>query len=115
MFYRSLGSILGEVIPESNYNPVSDYWRPRTVDPDIVDSVQSSPTFHAIADYGRTSIGRRVTGKVVKPVVGLVAREMSKVTWLKYTTKGATRFIPIVGWGLLAYDLYNLGEDLELY
>jgi hypothetical protein len=40
---------------------------------------------------------------------------MSKVTWLKYTTKGASRFIPIVGWGLLAYDLYNLGEDLELY
>ena len=115
LFYRSLGSILGEVIPESNYNPVFDYWRPRTVDPDIVDSVQSSSTFHAIADYGRTRIGRRVTGKVVKPVVGLVAREMSKVTWLKYTTKGASRFIPIVGWGLLAYDLYNLGEDLELY
>jgi hypothetical protein len=40
---------------------------------------------------------------------------MSKVTWLKYTTKGVSRFIPIVGWGLLAYDLYNLGEDLDLY
>jgi hypothetical protein len=115
MFYRSLGSILGEVIPQSNYNPVSDYWRPRTVDPDIVDSVQSSSTFHAVADYGRTRIGRRVTGKVVKPVVGLVTREISKVTWLKYTTKGVSRFIPILGWGLLAYDLYNLGEDLELY
>jgi len=115
MIYRTLGSVLDEIVPGNDFNSLADYWRPRTVDPNIVDSVQSSSTFHALADYGRTRVGRRVTGKVVKPVIGLVAREMSKVTWLKYTTKGVTRFVPILGWGLLAYDLYNLGEDLELY
>lgn len=114
VLYRRLGQILGEVIPTSDYDSF-DYWRPRTVDPNLVDSVQSSSTFHAVADFTRTRIGRRVTGKVVKPVVGLVARQVSKVTWLKYTTKGVTRFIPILGWGLLVYDLYNLGEDLEFY
>jgi hypothetical protein len=114
VLYRRLGQILGEVIPTSDYDSF-DYWRPRTVDPNLVDSVQSSSTFHVVADFTRTRIGRRVTGKVVKPVVGLVARQVSKVTWLKYTTKGVTRFIPILGWGLLAYDLYNLGEDLEFY
>ncbi len=40
---------------------------------------------------------------------------VSRVTWVKYIAKGITRFIPIIGWGLLAYDLYNLGDDLEFY
>lgn len=114
MLYRTLGEIVGTFIPETQPGPHYS-WRPLTVDTDIVDSVQSSSTFHAVADYTRTRIGRRFVGKIVKPVIGLAAREVSKITWLKYTTKGVTRFIPVLGWGLLAYDLYNLGEDLELY
>lgn len=115
MFYRHLAHVFREVVPTTDRDPSQFHWRPLTVDTDVVDSVQSSPTFHAIADFGRTRIGRQVTGKLVKPVIGLVTREISKVTWLKYTTKGVSRFLPIIGWGLLAYDLYNLGEDLELY
>jgi hypothetical protein len=38
------------------------------------------------------------------------SRSFSRRLIAKGAAKVATRFIPIVGWGLFAYDLYNVGK-----
>ena len=69
---------------------------------------------HAFRDFIATRGERRFTAAVVTSGLSFAA-QASRVTWVKYTFKGMVRFIPIIGWGMLAYDLYNLGEDLDLY
>ena len=68
----------------------------------------------AFRDFAITRAGRHVTSTVVGASLGAMY-QVSKCRWLRYTIKGVTRFVPVIGWGLLAYDLYNLGEDLDLY
>lgn len=69
----------------------------------------------------RQFVGTRVkrsANRAVATTVATGALEYATgagITWLGYGARGALRFIPILGWGLLAYDLYNLGEDLEFY
>ncbi len=68
----------------------------------------------AVGVYFRTRVERRAASKIA--TVGVTAfSRASRVTWIKYFSKGIVRFIPIVGYGMLAYDLYNLGDDLDLY
>ena len=74
----------------------------------LKDEVQS------FRDFAVTRAGRQFTRAVVGSVA-YGAYHATKIKWIRYTVKGAVRFVPIVGWGLLAYDLYNLGEDLDLY
>lgn len=68
----------------------------------------------AFRNFAVTRVGRQFTRAIVGSVA-YGAFHATKIKWLRYTVKGAVRFVPIVGWGLLAYDLYNLGEDLDLY
>ncbi len=68
----------------------------------------------AFRDFALTRGGRTVTRTIgLSALSGIY--HATKVRWIRYTVKGAVRFIPVIGWGLLAYDLYNLGEDLDLY
>ncbi len=99
----------------SSYVPYY-YQDPISVDRELISAVAEnwSDEIEAFRDFAVTRIGRHVTRAVVG--ASLVALyQMSNIRWLRYTVKGVTRFIPIVGWGLLAYDLYNLGEDLDMY
>ena len=59
----------------------------------------------------------RVRRKVQSSVIGAAASALvsSPYRFVRFGAKGAVRMIPVVGWVLLAYDLYGLGEDLELY
>ncbi len=73
-----------------------------------------SDEIEAFRDFAVTRGGRTITRTIgLSALTGVY--HATKIRWIRYTVKGAVRFIPIVGWGLLAYDLYNLGEDLDLY
>ncbi len=66
-----------------------------------------------VADFLETRAGRRLRASVIG--AGASAFVSSPYRFVRFGAKGAVRMIPVVGWVLLAYDLYGLGEDLELY
>ncbi len=73
-----------------------------------------SDEIHAVGNFLATRAGRAITRTIgFSALTGVY--HATKIRWIRYTVKGVTRFIPVLGWGLLAYDLYNLGEDLDLY
>ena len=67
----------------------------------------------AVADFLETRAGRRIKSSVIG--AGASALVSSPYRFVRFGAKGSLRMIPVVGWVLLAYDLYGLGEDLELY
>jgi hypothetical protein len=91
-----------------------DYTKEGSMSTMFAEEAMGDPTFRAVADYVETRVVRRVTSKVA--TVGLGAfSAVSRVKWIKYVARGGVRFIPVIGYGMLAYDLYNLGEELEMY
>ncbi len=73
-----------------------------------------SDEVHAFRDFAVTRVGRHLTRFAIgSAAVGVY--HATQIKWIRYSIKGVARFAPVVGWGLLAYDLYNLGEDLDLY
>ena len=89
---------------------------PGTVQPRLQQSVvenwsDEAEIFH---EFMHTRAGRKLHAATALYGVRAFAA-VSRVSWIKLASKGIVRVIPIVGWGLLAYDLYNLGDDLELY
>ena len=93
-------------------------WLPRAhrstaLESAVVDNWSDEMT--AFRDFAATRVKRHITRFMVGSAgVGLLAT-FPQVKWLRYTVKGAARFAPVVGWGLLAYDLYHLGDDLDIY
>ncbi len=67
----------------------------------------------AFREFSETRAGRRIQSSVIG--AGASALVSSPYRFVRFGAKGAVRMIPYVGWVLLAYDLYGLGEDLELY
>ncbi len=70
------------------------------------------------AEAFRTFIGTRIGRHVTRAAVGAslgALYQATNIRWVRYSVKGVIRFVPVIGWGLLAYDLYNLGDDLDLY
>ena len=92
-------------------------WMPRAfTSPQLISSVQEnlSDEASAVGDFLAVRGQRRITAAGLS--FGLsVAYDLSRTRFFRYSIKGITRFVPVIGWGLLAYDLYNLGEDLDLY
>jgi len=76
-------------------------------------AVFESEEMAAVADFLETRVVRKVTGSVVG--VGLRALTSNPYRFVRFGAKGVLRFVPVVGWVMLAYDLYGLGDDLELY
>ncbi len=77
-------------------------------------AVQSrSEEIEAVADFLETRTGRKIQSRVIG--AGASALLSSPYRFVRFGAKGAVRMIPVVGWALLAYDLYGLGEDLEFY
>lgn len=99
------------------FDQVSRPWEPRGFrSPKLEAAVVEnwSDEIEAFRNFAVTRAGRQFTRAIVGSVA-YGAYHATKIKWLRYTVKGAVRFVPIVGWGLLAYDLYNLGEDLDFY
>ena len=67
----------------------------------------------AVGDFLETRAGRKIQSSIIG--AGASAFVSSPYRFVRFGAKGAVRMIPVVGWVLLAYDLYGLGEDLELY
>ncbi len=92
-------------------------WMPRAYSaPELTTAVQEnwSDEATAVGDFLAVRGQRRITAAGLS--FGLsVAYDLSRTRFLRYSIKGITRFVPLIGWGFLAYDLYNLGEDLDLY
>ena len=72
-----------------------------------------SEEIEAVADFLETRAGRRIQRSVIG--AGASALVSTPYRFVRYGAKGALRMIPVLGWVLLAYDLYGLGEDLEMY
>ena len=72
-----------------------------------------SEEIEAVADFLETRAGRKIQRSVIG--AGASALVSSPYRFVRFGAKGALRMIPVVGWVLLAYDLYGLGEDLEMY
>ncbi len=68
----------------------------------------------AFRTFAITRVGRHFT-RFTLGSVGVGIYQATNVKWIRYTIKGIARFAPVIGWGLLAYDLYHLGEDLDIY
>ncbi len=102
-------------VPASPFIPYY-YQDPISVDRKLIHAVSENWTdeVQAFRDFVITRVERHVTRAAVGASLGTVYHA-SNIRWLRYTIKGVTRFVPVIGWGLLAYDLYNLGEDLDLY
>ncbi len=109
---------LGSSAPRRKVSPYVPYYYqdPISVDRKLISAVAEnwSDEIAAFRDFAVTRGERRFTAAVVSSGLSL-ASQASRVTWVRYAFKGMVRFIPIIGWGMLAYDLYNLGEDLDLY
>ncbi len=68
---------------------------------------------HPISDFVETRVKRAITASVVGPVLSAAAS--SPWRWVRFGAKGAIRLVPYVGWAILAYDLYELGDEMDLY
>ncbi len=80
----------------------------------LEDAVSSrSEEISAVSDFLETRAGRKIRSSIIG--AGASAFVSSPYRFVRFGAKGAVRIIPVVGWVLLAYDLYGLGEDLELY
>lgn len=66
-----------------------------------------------VAKFIRTRAGRAITRIPVVAAIGLAAESPWK--WVRLGSKGALRLVPFIGWGLLAYDVYTLGEEMDIY
>ncbi len=71
------------------------------------------PEIEIFREYAETRAGRRLQSAIIG--TGASALVSSPWRFVRFGAKGAVRLIPVVGWVMLAYDLYGLGEDLELY
>ncbi len=92
-------------------------WEPRAYRSPALESAAADnlvDEVEAFRNFAVTRAGRRITRYAVGGALSF-GYYAAGTQWLRYTIKGVTRFVPVIGWGLLAYDLYNLGEDLDLY
>ena len=76
-------------------------------------AVFESEEVAAVADFLETRVIRKVKSSVVG--TGLRALASNPYRFVRFGAKGALRMVPVVGWVMLAYDLYGLGDDLEIY
>lgn len=93
-------------------------YQPRALgrDPHVEDFLTTfSRTYeeHPVSDF----VEKRVDAAIRASAVGtvLTAAASSPWRWVRFGAKGAIRLVPYVGWALLAYDLYELGDEMELY
>ncbi len=66
-----------------------------------------------LRDFIETRIGRRIVR--IPVVAALSAAASSPWRWVRIGSKGALRLVPVIGWGILAYDVYTLGEEMDIY
>ncbi len=109
--YR-LGKSVADILQRKSVGPL----HPGTVQHRLQDSLIDnwSDEAEVFREFMHTRAGRKLHAGIALHGVRTFGA-VSRVTWVKYVAKGITRFIPVIGWGLLAYDLYNLGDDLDLY
>ena len=109
--YR-LGKSVADILQRRSGGPL----RPGTVHSGLQDAVVENwgDEAEVFYEFLHTRAGRKLHAGIALHGVRAFGA-VSRVTWVKYASKGIVRFIPVIGWGLLAYDLYNLGDDLDLY
>ncbi len=96
---------------------VSRPWEPRAYRSHDLESAvveNWSDEIDAFRTFAATRFGRHLTRFAIGSA-GVGLYQATQIKWIRYSIKGVAKFAPVIGWGLLAYDLYNLGEDLELY
>ncbi len=72
-----------------------------------------SDEIQAFRDFTETRVGRHL--QRIPVVAALTAATKTPWRWVRLGSKGALRLVPFVGWVLLAYDLYELGDELDIY
>lgn len=80
---------------------------------EFITSFSKTVEEHPVTDFLETRAKRAVTGAVTGAALGLA--QASSWKWVRFGARGAVRLVPYVGWALLAYDLYELGDEMELY
>lgn len=85
---------------------------PPTVNQRLLSSVDENwrHEAEAVGDFLRTRAGRRIDRAIVSSALYLA----SETPWryIRFGSKLGARLVPVIGWGLLAYDLYVLGDEL---
>ncbi len=92
-------------------------WQPRPYQSKLLQTsvVENLPdAVDAFRNFAITRVGRHAQ-RLAIGTVGVGVYLATDIKWIRYSIKGVAKFAPVIGWGLLAYDLYNLGEDLDLY
>lgn len=90
------------------HTPYKTYGNKHTVAKHI--QRNSSGPIKPLADFTITRMNRQVSRKVTMNMATHLA--MSQSTKLALTGRVACRAIPVVGWALLAYDIYTVGDAL---
>lgn len=70
----------------------------------------SSGPIKPLADFAVTRMNRKVSSRISMHMATSFA--MSQAPKLALTGRVACRAIPVVGWALLAYDIYTVGDAL---
>lgn len=70
----------------------------------------SSGPIKPLADFAVTRMNRKVSSQVTMHMAKNFA--LSQTPRLALTGRVACRAIPVVGWALLAYDVYTVGDAL---
>ncbi len=101
----------------STPHPLAPYYYqdPISVDRELVNSLHSNwgDEIAAFAEFHRTRTLRKI--QRIPVVAALSVAADTPWRWVRIGSKGLMRLVPVIGWGLLAYDLYVLGDDLDLY
>ena len=110
--YRAIGYVADMLERDSHSSP----FFPGTVQPELQQAVIDNwgDEAEVFREFMHTRAGRKLHAAAALHGVRAFGA-VSRVPWVRMASKGIVRLIPIVGWGLLAYDLYRLGDDLEFY
>ncbi len=80
---------------------------------DFLTTFASTYEEHPVSDFVEKRVDAAIRASVIGTVLGAAAS--SPWRWVRFGAKGAIRLVPYVGWAILAYDVYELGEEMDLY
>jgi len=72
----------------------------------------SSGPIKPIAQFAETRLRRKVSGTILRRGATSLALSTTAHAGVSLTGRVALRALPVVGWALLAYDVYTVGDAL---
>jgi hypothetical protein len=72
----------------------------------------SSGPIKPLAQFAETRMRRTISAKVTRSIATSFALSTTAHAGVSLTGRVALRALPVVGWALLAYDVYTVGDAL---